>query len=303
MKKKTYPLRTVLAFGLAAGVVGFAVSGTVRSGAPVQPASSATPTPAAGVGGSVDVEALKQRVVPEAGLTVRVRWGDLGKRLVDLGVIDREKFDPLFPDQQQYLRYLEPTDDAEITVTAESARFWVDALWALGLAQKSRVLTEGPMVQNGNAAGFASTGGWNLAKGNAMDHYAKYDLIPLTKEQEERVRAIAENVYRPCCGNSTAFPDCNHGMAALALIELMVSQGASDEEIYRGVLAFNSYWFPQTYLEIAYQQSTQGTSWDKVDAKMVLGKSFSSAMGYQAVRKQIGTVEGLNSQGGGGCGA
>ena len=165
------------------------------------------------------------------------------------------------------------------------------------------MLTEGPMVQGGNAGNFASTGGWTLAKGTAMDHYAKYDLIPLTQDQEERVRAIAENVYRPCCGNSTAFPDCNHGMAALALIELMISQGAQDEEIYQSVLAFNSYWFPQTYLELAYHQEQNGTPWSKIDAKTILGKGFSSAMGYQAVKKQIGTVEGLNNQGGGGCGA
>ena len=92
-------------------------------------------------------------------------------------------------------------------------------------------------------------------------------------------------------------------MAALALIELMISQGAQDEEIYQSVLAFNSYWFPQTYLELAYHQEQNGTPWSKIDAKTILGKGFSSAMGYQAVKKQIGTVEGLNNQGGGGCGA
>lgn len=28
-----------------------------------------------------------------------------------------------------------------------------------------------------------------------------------------------------CCGNSTYFPDCNHGAAMLGFIELAVSQG------------------------------------------------------------------------------
>jgi hypothetical protein len=299
-KKKNYPFRTLILVGLTTGVVGFAVGGTIRTeeGSDL-PERSDPSVPS----GTVDIETLKRQVLPESGIAVKVRWGDLGKRLVDLGVIDRTKFDPLFSDQSQYLNYLEPTDEPTITVTAESARFWVDALWALGLAQKSPILTEGQMMQSGDASRFASTGGWNLAKGGAMDHYAKYELIPLTPEQQERTRSIAENVYRPCCGNSTAFPDCNHGMAALALVELMVSQGASDDEIYQSVLAFNTYWFPQTYLELAYQQQKNGTTWDRVDAKTILGKSFSSAMGYQAVRKQIGTVEGLNSQGGGGCGA
>jgi hypothetical protein len=54
------------------------------------------------------------------------------------------------------------------------------------------------------------------------DGILNVDLIKLTPEQQKKVGEIAQNVYRPS-GNSTWFPDCNHGMAALAAIELMVA--------------------------------------------------------------------------------
>ena len=199
-------------------------------------------------------------------------------------------------------KYLDGSDETSITITADSAQFWVDLLWAAGLAQKSPVLDSGPMQASGDPGRFASTGGWTLGKKDAMTYYSQSQLIPLTPDQHERVKSIAENIYRPCCGNSTAFPDCNHGMAALGLVELMVSQGASDDQIYRTILAFNSFWFPQTYLELGYHFSKSGTSWDRVDPKLALGKSFSSGPGYSAVKRQIGTVPGLNDAGGGGCG-
>ncbi|KKU55881.1 hypothetical protein A3H89_02580 [Candidatus Amesbacteria bacterium RIFCSPLOWO2_02_FULL_48_11] len=249
------------------------------------------------------INQLKIQVLPPQGFTFDIAWGDLGQRLVKIGVIDRAKFDKLFAGQPDLVKkYLDGSDETSITITADSAQFWVDLLWAAGLAQKSPVLDSGPMQASGDPGRFASTGGWTLGKKDAMTYYSQSQLIPLTPDQHERVKSIAENIYRPCCGNSTAFPDCNHGMAALGLVELMVSQGASDDQIYRTILAFNSFWFPQTYLELGYHFSKSGTSWDRVDPKLALGKSFSSGPGYSAVKRQIGTVPGLNDAGGGGCG-
>ena len=37
----------------------------------------------------------------------------------------------------------------------------------------------------------------------------------------------------------------------LGLLELMASQGLSEEEMYKYALIVNSYWFPDTYLAIA----------------------------------------------------
>ena len=92
-------------------------------------------------------------------------------------------------------------------------------------------------------------------------------------------------------------------MAILGLLEIMASQGASEEEMYQAALAFNSYWFPSTYADLAYYFDTQQhTSWDKVDPKTILSAQYSSALGYQKIKKQIGTIPGAKSQGGS-CGA
>ncbi|GIW64406.1 MAG: hypothetical protein KatS3mg092_0339 [Patescibacteria group bacterium] len=95
--------------------------------------------------------------------------------------------------------------------------FCLNFFWAAGLANKSKILTEGEITQYGKdqIGNFASTGGWSLAKSQPMDYYANFNLISLTDEQEKLVEKVSVNIYRPCCNNSTAFPDCNHGMALL----------------------------------------------------------------------------------------
>jgi len=64
----------------------------------------------------------------------------------------------------------------------------------------------------------------------------------------------------------------------------------------------NSFWFPQTYLDLATYFGEQGTTWDQVDAKTVLGIQYSSAQGYQQTRQNIKSLP-KPQQGGGGCGA
>ena len=153
------------------------------------------------------------------------------------------------------------------------------------------------------AGNFASTGGWSLARGEAMQYLNRVEIIPLTPEQQKKVGDIAQNVYRPCCGNSTWFPDCNHGMAALAAIELMVSAGLDEKTIYTNVLALNTYWFSDTYVTIATHFARQGIPWKDIDAKMILGKDYSSAQGAQAIAKKVGPLPYKPQQQGGGCGA
>ena len=58
-----------------------------------------------------------------------------------------------------------------------------------------------------------------------MNHYSMHRFIVLTPEQQALVEKVSKGIYRPCCGNSVYFPDCNHGMAMLGLLELMASQG------------------------------------------------------------------------------
>lgn len=253
------------------------------------------------------VESLTQQVIPKEGFTVNVKWADTGLNLVKAGGIDMGKYEKNYaePRYKELLSYLTEARDKGITINQENAYFWVNTLWALGLTQKSDVLDKGIMgtQYKKDLGNFASTGGWTLGARDAVKLYSSSKIIPLTEEQQALVEKISAGIYRPCCGNPTSFPDCNHGMAILGLIELMASQGFSEDEIYRASLAFNSYWFPQTYIDLAYYfQTKENVSWQNIDPKRVLSAQFSSAQGYQAVKQQIENIPGAPKSGGS-CGA
>ncbi len=253
----------------------------------------------------LDLSKLEETVLPQNGATLSVSWGDLGPQLIRAGVIDLAKFREavkLTPDMEKILT--QGTDE-KIKIDAGNSQFVVDLLWAVGLAQKSAVYDQGPMGKEykKDIGNFASTGGWTLARGDATAYINRFDLIPLTADQQAKVGEIAKNVYRPCCGNSTWFPDCNHGMAALAAIELMVAAGMNEKDIYKEVLALNSFFFPDNYLTVATYFARQGTPWEKVDAKEVLGATYSSGQGAGAISKKVGPLPYKPQQGGGACGA
>ncbi|OGM04976.1 hypothetical protein A2715_00650 [Candidatus Woesebacteria bacterium RIFCSPHIGHO2_01_FULL_39_32] len=252
----------------------------------------------------LDLSGLPGQVLPEAGFELPISWGDIAPRLIQLGVIDKAKFEKTVTMGIEEKQVFEGRSDIPIRINGDNSQFVVDVLWALGLAQKSLVYDEGPMGKEykDKAGNFASTGGWSLARGKAMEYYNKFEIISLTPEEQKRVMDIASNVYRPCCGNHTAFPDCNHGMAALAAIELMVKKGLPDDDIYKNVLKLNSFWFPSNYLTVATYFARSGTSWDKVDAKLVLGADYSSGQGAGKISKEVGPLP-YGQQSGGGCGA
>src|SRR3989344_6369017 len=143
----------------------------------------------------------------------------------------------------------------------------------------------------GGAGGFASTGGWTLARGpstgsgqgDAMEHYNMHSLVTVTPERQALVEKVSKNISRPCCGNSTHFPDCNHGIAMLSLLEILASQGVGEDEMYKAALAVNSYWFPDTYQTIAVYMQQKGIAWENVSPKEVLGVDYSSASGFARV--------------------
>ena len=254
-----------------------------------------------------DLSVLQEKVLPSKGFTFKLNWGDLGKKLISDGVIDEVKLakaltgtDALPP---EYKKYLDSSVKDQIELNTGNAQFWVDVLWGLGLSNKNDILDKGPMVEGGQTANFASTGGYTIGVSKPMDLYSKFSYIKLTPDQQKQVEEIAGGIFRPCCGNSVAFPDCNHGMAALALVELMVSQNFSKDEIYRTVLAFNSYWFPQTYLDISYHFAKNNRDFKTVSPAEILSKTFSSAQGYQAIKRQVGPIAWPSLSGGKGCGA
>ena len=237
-----------------------------------------------------ETDQLVGAVFPDDGVTLDVSWGDIPQRLVQEGVIDVEKFaaaaeaagSPLTPDQ---LALLTEGSDEPLTMDASNAYFLLDMLWALGLANKNAIITEGPMADRGwdQAGNYASTGGWTLGVEPGPKYLASLELIRLTPEQQAVLDEVAFNSYRPCCGNMTAFPDCNHGMAALALAELMASQGASADEIFQALKEISPFWYPNQYYQLALYFDSQEQEWDDVDARLVMGGDYSSAQGSQQV--------------------
>ena len=240
------------------------------------------------------IAGLEKIVLPENGVVLPVTWGDLEKQLVDNGTIDPTKFEALYDQRgifdEETKKLLTGNDNNRLVIGKNNANAVLNLLWALGLANKNEILEKGPMVDKkygGNAGNFASTGGWTLAVGNTMNHYSNHTMISLTPEQQSSVERVSQNIYRPCCGNSVYFPDCNHGMAMLGLLELMASQGVNESNMYKAALVVNSYWFPDTYLNIAQYLKSKKIEWNKVDPKEILGAKFSSASGYQQILNQI----------------
>ena len=253
------------------------------------------------------VQILKQKVLPQKGYRLSVKWNDIGKQLLKSGVIDKTKYDELFaqdPAAKKEMSHLIDASGDHMMINESNSRFMVNTLWAFGLVNKSKILEEGSMKTygKGDVMGFASTGGWSLGSKPTSELYSSAEIIKLTAEQQELVKKIAQNVYRPCCNNSTEFPDCNHGMAALGYIELAVAQGVSENQIYKDLLKLNSFWFPQQYVELAAYFNKQNIDWNKVDAKLALSSRYSSAQGTQQTRQAIQSIPGLNIPQGG-CGA
>ena len=256
--------------------------------------------------GNIDIDSITENVLPRAGVTLPIAWGDFGKQMIKDGVIDEAKFRALFEgglttNEEQMLT---GNMDSPIVLNEQNSRYLLDLLWAFGLANKNDILDNGEMTdeQYGGAGNFASTGGWSLAKGAGIDHYSMHSYVVLDEEQQALVDNVSRGIFRPCCGNSTHFPDCNHGMAMLGLLELMAKNGVTEKEMYGVALKVNSFWFPQTYIDLATYFKEQGTDWANVDPKLALSAEYSSAQGYQQTRQLIKSLP-KPQQGGGGCGA
>lgn len=253
----------------------------------------------------VQKSAIEEKVLPSEGVVLPVSWDDLGVKMVSVGVIDKEKLESLYAGRgglsENERKLLKDIQNAQLKITENNSGFLLNLFWALGLGTKNDILEKGEMSnpQYGGAGNFASTGGWTLAEGDAMNHYSRHPFIVLTLEQQKLVERVSKNIYRPCCNNPTHFPDCNHGMAMLGLLELMASQGVSEEEMYKVALAVNAYWFPDTYLTIAQYLASRGTDWSNADPKEILGANYSSGSGYRKILSQV-TAPAQKSNGG--CG-
>jgi hypothetical protein len=291
-----YPAFVAVSFllGLFSGYTAFGNETPVARIPAPQP-TVFSPTATVTVEEPSDVAALMRQVNPADGYALPVAYDDLGPRLLASGVIDFEAFSAIYekagnPLSAAKVGILTRGSSEQIVITPENAHFLLNFFWAVGLVNKNPILTEGPMVQNsgGQVERFASTGGWGLATKPITELYASIELIPLTPAEQARVEEVAGAVYRPCCNNPTLFPDCNHGMAMLGLLELMASEGATVEEMFEAAKYVNAFWFPRQALEVAtYLSVERGIAFADADARLVTGREFFSGAGFGAAHKRL----------------
>jgi hypothetical protein len=249
--------------------------------------------------------------LPES-YTLPVRYGSLGPQLVKGGAIDLPAFTALYADSRNPLSseqqaILSRGSDAPVVIDHANAHFLLNFFWAVGLANRNAILLEGPIQENGagQVEYYASTGGWTLASKPVMEIFASLPLIKLSAEQQGRLETVVEAVYRPCCGNSTAFPDCNHGMAMLGLLELMAANDASEDEMFEAAKYVNAFWFPNETIEAAaYFKLTQNQDFGAIDPRLIVGPSVFSSSGAQSIKQWLSSAGRLGKpvRAGGDCG-
>ena len=296
----------IFAMGLGSGYLIWGWNSVTASQLDTQAQSS--PTTKEGI---VSSETLQQINLPES-YTLPVSYGKIGPQLIESGAIDYNRFVQVYENAGQPLTevqkaILQGNVDAPIVIDRESAYFLLNLFWAFGLTNQNSILTEGPMMQNGadQVGRFASTGGWTIGTKPSTELYASHPFITLTPDQQARLERVAQKIYRPCCNNPTHFPDCNHGMAMLGMLELLASQDTSEDDMFEAAKYLNAFWFPQQTYELAtFMKMAQGLDFAEVDAReAVSGKNFSGS-GYQAIRKWLAANNGLEQNPGGGnsCG-
>ncbi len=235
--------------------------------------------------------ARMDEINPPSGYKLPARYADLGPKLIAAGGIDLQKFIDIYQQAGRPLSdgqkaILTQAVDQEIVISAQNAYFLLNFFWAVGLTNQNPILDTGEMLAQGKdqVGNLASIGGWTLGRSDPVSLYSSAALIPLTAEQQERLEKVTKVVYRPCCNNSTHFPDCNHGMAMLGLLELLASQDASQAQMLEAAKYVNAFWYPQQYLELATAfKATQNVSYAKADAAQLLGSRYSSGSGFQTV--------------------
>jgi hypothetical protein len=244
----------------------------------------------------ISISRLVEQVIPTEGYLVDVNYGDLGPQLIESGAIDFDRFVERYekggnPLTDLQIKILSEGVDVPIVIKRDNAHFLLNFFWALGLTNKNSILDEGPMMEysEGDIGRFASTGGWTLGQKDPTDLYSSAIIISLSPEQQSLVEKVASVVYRPCCNNPTIFPDCNHGMAMLGVLELLAANGLTEDQMMETAKYFNAFWFPQQSVEVAtFFQTTTGLSFSEVDPEQVVGPQIFSGSGFQGVHAWLG---------------
>lgn len=230
-------------------------------------------------------------VVLPGALDLGVPYGNIGPELIAAGAIEPSAFQDVYrrsgqPLTEHQRRILLEGSDETIVLGQENAYFLLNLLWALGLTNKNHILTHGPMTNGGveRLGGYASTGGWRLGRKSPMELYASTPLIELSAPQQARLSVVADGVYRPCCDNPTSFPDCNHGMAMFALLQLLAARDFDTHRLFVAAMAANQFWYPnETVLVATYIMATQGLTYIQANPRQAMGRQMFSISGYRQV--------------------
>lgn len=244
---------------------------------------------------SLEMSALMNEINPKDGFKIQATFGDIGPKLIAAGAVDLGAFKQLYKQAGQSLsaqemNVLTKGSPEQIVITQKNARFLLNYFWALGLTNRNAVLNEGPIqqVSGGQIDKLASIGGWTIGSKPVTEVFSSVEIIRLTAEQQARVEEVSKAIYRPCCDNSTHFPDCNHGMAMLGLLELMASQSASTDEMFLAAKYANSFWFPQQTLEqVIFLKTAQKVDYTEVGAKKIVGKQYSSGSSFKRIHQWL----------------
>ena len=96
-----------------------------------------------------DSASLSEAVIPSDGVVLPVEWGNLGRQMVDSGVIDADAFEAIYAQRgglsvgEQALLYGE--GNGKLKINEQNAGTILNLLWAFGLSNKNPILEEGPM--------------------------------------------------------------------------------------------------------------------------------------------------------------
>jgi hypothetical protein len=244
---------------------------------------------------SNDMDKMVNAINPKEGFIILAKYNDIGPKLIAIGAIDLDPFKQLYqqssqPLSEQEIKILTKGSQDQVVITRQNAYFLLNYFWALGLTNKNPVLDNGPIQQGGKGQidSFASTGGWTIGKKPVMELFSSTPILELSADQQAMMEEVAQAVYRPCCNNPTRFPDCNHGMAMLGLLELMASQNATSKEMFQAAKSVNAFWFPQQTLEQAiFIKYIQKMDYVNIDAKIIVGQQYSSGTGFQQMHQWL----------------
>ena len=254
---------------------------------------------------------LAAQVIPATGYALPFKSGNNIHKLVETGALNISNLSIILNNSKQPLTPVEEeilngTYNGYIQFNSTNSEFVQLALWSLGINNNDTIINKGQIINasvpyadqiNSNASlkqkvtpqyvashYFASTGGYgSLGK----LQLGELNIINLTSQQQALMYDVATHSYRPCCDNPTAFPDCNHGAAALGLIELLASQNANQTQMFSAIKYFYQYQFPQQYAEIAAYFDIHGENYSQINSSEIMSFSFSSYSGFSSVNQYL----------------